>query len=194
MLLEDSISQVTSILALIVIIYLSTFIGFSNLLLVPLALLLGGFVLQFYMQGRSEHDKSLDKTELSNIFVYVAVALAGIGLGSLMIPGLFQPPKFPLTLAIYDQWLYGTLFAVSEERFFRGFITPFLMMKIGVTLPVNFLSGAIFAIYHFSVYGSSTDKLVYVLIAGVILSFVTLKSRRVTPCTLAHILNNILSI
>jgi len=194
MILEDSISQTLSVLALMIIVYLATFIGLSDLLFIPLALLLGGIAMQFYMRGKPKHDENINVEELKSMSFFVMIALAGIGLGSLSIPHLFQPPSLPFTLTIYDAAMYGVLYAIAEERFFRGFITPFLMWKLPFALPVNFLSGGIFSIYHFSVYGSSVDKLLYVFIAGTILSYVTLQSRRLTPCSVAHIINNLLAI
>lgn len=172
-------------------IYLATFVGFSDLLLIPVILVLSGLALSIWIRGKAQQDPDISASEFKDTLYFTLIALAGIGLGSLLIPGLFRPPQLPLELSIFDQMLYGTLFAVSEERFFRGFITPFLMWKLGMPMPANLGSGAIFSIYHFNVYGSSPDKLIYVFIAGAILSYVTLKSGRIVPAKLAHIANNV---
>lgn len=188
----DSISFGLWLLALMIIIYLSTFIGFTDMLLIPFALLIGGMITQLWVNRRvPEQDPSLSADDLKSILFYVLIALAGIGLGSFLIPGLFTP-AMPVELAIYDQYLYGSLYAISEERFFRGGVTSFLDWKFGrYPIVVYFGSAIIFWVYHFAVYGSNIDKLMYVLIAGVMLSYVTLKSKRITPSSLAHIINNL---
>ena len=115
MLLEDTISQTLSVLALLLIVYLYTFVGVTDMLAIPLALLLGGVAFQFYMRGKPKHDESLTEKELKNISYYTLIALGGIGLGSFLIPGLFNPPKI-LTLAINDQFLYGSIFILHKHH------------------------------------------------------------------------------
>lgn len=194
MLRDDGISQGFTVGALAIIIYLSTFIGFLDRLLIPFALLIGGLVLQRYIKGKIKHDVRIDQEEGKSILFYTIVALAIIGLGSLTIPYLFKPPVLPIQLATFDAMLYGSLFAISEERFFRGFFTPFLYSKFNFALLANFASGGAFALYHLAVYGSSGNSLMYVLIAGTGLSWVTLQSRRISPAILGHLINNMLAI
>lgn len=194
MIKEDSISFALWLTALMLIIYLATFLSFTDLLLIPFALLIGGMVTQLWVRRKvPEIDPSLSQTEMKDILFYVLIALGAIGLGSLTFPRLFTP-QMPVQLAIYDQYMYGTLFAISEERFFRGGITSFLAWKIPSMSAASFASGGLFGIYHLAVYGSAMDKLIYVLIAGVILSLVTLKSKRITPASLSHIINNLMAV
>jgi len=188
----DSISFGLWLIALMINVYLFTFVGLTDVLFIPFALLIGGMITQLWVAGRvPDQDMSMSGEEAKNILYYVLIALAGIGLGSLLVPGLFVP-QMPIQLAIYDQFMYGSLYAIAEERFFRGGVTSFLAMKFGhFPLLVHFGSGLVFWIYHFGVYGSQLDKLVYVLIAGVTLSYVTLASRRISPSKIAHIINNL---
>ncbi|NVM21655.1 MAG: CPBP family intramembrane metalloprotease [Desulfobacterales bacterium] len=190
---EDSISLGLSLVGIMLLLYLSTFVGFSDFLLIPTILLLSGLVLQMYMKQKIEHDVTLEPHEAKNILLYTLIALVGIGLGSLVSEGLFKPPQ-PLALSVYDQAMIGSFYAISEERFFRGAFTSFLTWKIKFGMVANVGSGLIFGVYHFAVYGSSPDKIMYVVFAGLILSYVVLKSGRLTPAILAHLGNNLMGI
>lgn len=195
LIIGDSISIALWFMALLIIVYLATFTGFTDYLLIPFALLIGGTVAQLLVSGRiPEQDISMSEEEGKRIIYYVLLALGGIGLGSFLIPGLFTP-QMPIEMAIYDKYLFGALFAVSEERFFRGGLTSFLMWQIrGMRMLVHFASASLFAIYHLAVYGSEMENLIYVLIAGVLLSYVTLESRRLSPSSLAHLINNAMAV
>lgn len=177
-----------------ILVYLSTFIGFTDVLLIPTVLLLGGLVLQVYIHGKLPHDPSFDEREVKSMLIHVVIAVAAMGLASLLIPGLFAP-KIPAQLAINEAYMLTSLYAVSEERFFRGGVNSFLFWKMGrIPMAVNIASGVIFGVYHLSVYGTSLDKIIYVMMAGVILSFVTLRSGRLAPAIIAHGLNNVWSL
>jgi membrane protease YdiL (CAAX protease family) len=49
-----------------------------------------------------------------------------------------------------------------------------------------------FAIYHFAVYGS-IDVLLVVLGSGIVLSYAVLRTRRLSPTVLAHVINNFIA-
>jgi len=99
-----------------------------------------------------------------------------------------------IQLSLADQYLYGVMYAICEEQFFRGAVTSFFMWKTS-SIPISSLfSGGFFMVYHFKVYGSAADKLMYVAIAGAALSYAVLKSRRLSSSGLAHIGNNLLAV
>jgi len=80
--------------------------------------------------------------------------------------------------------LLAILPAIIEELFFRGIIFE---------VPINnrwvkyIAVGLVFAVYH-----SSFTQLVYQFIYGVLLSLIADKGKSVTPCIIAHLLNNVL--
>jgi len=158
-------------------------------------MLIIGIVFQIWITRKIEHDESFSGLETKDMVLYTLIALAGIGLGSIIAPGLFKPPSLPAleasSMQIQGPLLYGALYAISEERFFRGAWTLFLDWKLNNPFLTNFGSGGMFMVYHFAVYGTSPDKLTYVFIAGTILSFVVLRSGRLTPSLLGHIFNNL---
>jgi len=151
--------------------------------------------LQLYINPKIPHDEATQASEVRDIFLYTVIALAVIGLGSFVSRDLFKPPlPLAVELSITDQYMYGIMYAICEERFFRGAITSFFVWKTGSVALASFASGGVFMIYHFKVYGSAVDKLLYVAIAGSILAFVVLKSKRLSPAKLAHIGNNVMAV
>lgn len=95
-------------------------------------------------------------------------------------------------LSAIDRKLFGVLMAVSEEQFFRGFITSYFLQRIG-TIPAVVASAAVFGIFHFAVYGTAPSALTFVFLAGAILSFVTIKTGLISPAMMAHVFNNWMS-
>jgi membrane protease YdiL (CAAX protease family) len=86
--------------------------------------------------------------------------------------------------------LYAVLISISEEQFFRGAILNFLLSLTNATVAI-FSSAAIFMVYHFAVYGTSTSNLVYVLVGGLALAWADYRSGRISPSMLAHLINNL---
>jgi membrane protease YdiL (CAAX protease family) len=185
---HDSLSQLLTALACFILIYLATFEQ-SFVILFPAVLLITGIVLQFYLQRRVEVVDSLAKSA-GDIGFYTLIALAGIAIASFTAPALAKLPKMELTGV--DAMLYAVLIAVAEEQFFRGAILNFLLTLTNPTLAI-LSSAAIFMVYHFAVYGTILANLIYVLIGGLVLSWVAYRSGRLSPSILAHVLNNTLS-
>jgi len=186
---HDGLSQVLTILAVMLIIYLATF-ETTVTVLFPAVLLITGLVLQFYLQRRVEVVNHLAESA-GNIGFYTLVALAGIALASFMAPAVTRLPKMELTGV--DAMLYGALIAISEEQFFRGAILNFLFTLVNPTVAI-FSSAAIFMVYHFAVYGTIASSLVYVLVGGLSLAWADYRSGRISPSMLAHIFNNVIAV
>lgn len=188
---RDALTSGLLISAIAIMLYLSTLIGFPTELLIPTILIVAGIGLTTYLGLKAEGEESLSQMNVSKTMTYTAVALAGIMLGSLIYRGLFKPPLGAIELSIQDQILYGALYAISEEIFFRGVITMWLFAKLHSGLVAALAAGAIFMFYHIGVYGGSIDNMTYVLIAGTLFSYVTIATQSLASSTIAHILNNL---
>jgi membrane protease YdiL (CAAX protease family) len=188
MISHDSLSQILTALACFITIYLATF-ETTVVVLFPALLLITGIVLQFYLVRKVEVVDSLAENA-GNIGFYTLIALAGIALASFVAPAVSRLPRMELTGV--DAMLYAILIAVAEEQFFRGAILNFLLTLTNSTVAI-FSSAAIFMVYHFAVYGTSTSNLVYVLVGGLALAWAAYRSRRLSPSILAHVTNNILA-
>ncbi len=189
--MEDSLSIWLSLCAAFIVVYFFVWLGTTTILLIPIILLILGITLRFYVRGHIPQDVRIDEEEAKGIGKYTLLALIGISMGSLFSRVLFRPP-LTIALSTVDQLLYGTLYAISEEQFFRGFVVDFFLWKTNPYFAI-LASAAIFTVYHLRVYGSSIEALMYVLIAGVMLAWVAWKSRRTSPSIIAHICNNLLS-
>lgn len=189
---QDSISIAFSVLAASLLIFLSTF-GPDLMLrsLFAFSLLIGGLFLSRIIKSYKE-DVDIDTGEGRSMIQYAVIALGVIALVS------YTAPKIMLsidtsTLSVTDAFMvprmFGVLIAVSEEAFFRGFATNFFVSRIGSAFGVV-ASGAFFAIYHASVYGSDVSLLLYVFGAGMMLSYVALRTQRVSTTMISHVVIN----
>lgn len=84
---------------------------------------------------------------------------------------------------------YSQLMGVSEEIFFRGFLTSWLMALMGPMLGL-ILGAATFGIYHFSRYGSSTPDLLICGGAGILLGYAMMETGDLDSSIIAHALVN----
>lgn len=192
---KDPITELLTILAFSVNIYLLTFdVSFTTAF--PAFLLLGGIVLNRYLYNKIPDDPNIDEEEGQTIFYFTMFALAGIGVGSLFVSRTLY--IFPATisgevpvamLGIVDlALLHALAMAVSEEYFFRGiFLQLFSVMGMGLSIAATTLIGVI---YHLRVYGTSGQALLYVAIAWTVFGVVAYRTRRLSPLILAHLLNN----
>ena len=193
--LDDSASFGLWLIALLIVVYLSTFVDLTNALLIPAFLLIGGLIIQIAIVGKLEHDVSLSDTEVSQTARYTFLAFAGILVGSIVLPSLFIPAlPAAVTPGTTDAALYTTLFAIAEERFFRGGINTFLQWKLSNPMLAVMVGALVFAAYHLAVFGTNFNSLAYVLFAGFLFGYVTYKTGRLTAATLAHVLNNLIAV
>jgi len=107
---------------------------------------------------------------------------------------VIQKKFLPQELSIFDQMLYGVLAGVSEERFFRKTITDWFLYLSKTQTVAIFLSSLFFTFYHFARYGLSMSALLYVFMGGVALAYVAIRSGRISPTMLAHVINNVLAV
>jgi len=188
---RDAISTAFTLLAIMISVYLATWQkDFATFF--PTILLLSGLGMSYYMGQRIEQDVDLTGDEARDIAFWTLVCLFGIAIGSLVSTNLFTPRTRGMDLVGFDIVLFGILVAVAEETMFRGAVLSFLSQQLPAVVAVV-SSASIFMIYHFSVYRSDPAALMYVFTAGFVLSFVTLKTRRLSPAILAHVANNIIA-
>jgi membrane protease YdiL (CAAX protease family) len=93
-----------------------------------------------------------------------------------------QTPLAPTLLAL-------TIFpAVAEELVFRGVLARGLAKRIG-TFPAILISAAVFGLYHVF-----PPQIVSTFALGIVLGFLTLRSRSVVPAMIVHTLNNTIAV
>lgn len=85
------------------------------------------------------------------------------------------------------------LIGVSEDVFFRGFITAWLIALMGPVLGILLGSG-VFTIYHLNVYGGDLNAMMIVFGAGLVLGWAMFQTKSLTAPILAHVLVNFLAL
>ncbi|MCW1309109.1 MAG: CPBP family intramembrane glutamic endopeptidase [Candidatus Nanoarchaeia archaeon] len=157
----------------------------------PLVIAVTGLVFMSISGTTSVSDEALGEkySELNerNLF-YIILALGTFLLTGLVVRWL---PLEVYKLSTLDRKVYATLMAVSEEAFFRGFITSFLYRMLYNPYLSSIFSGLIFSIYHLGVY-QQLDAIIYTFMAGVILAYIFIQSKSLFPGTVAHIVNNLM--
>jgi membrane protease YdiL (CAAX protease family) len=185
---HDSISKAFTLLAIMITLYLATWEKELSTFF-PAIVMMCAFGMSYYLNQRVDADDAIDEEEAKEVGYYTIFALAAMALAGTVSTRLFVPRQSMSMLAV-DAVMYGVLIAVAEEQMFRGAILQFLgtqLPRMGAILA----AGAIFGVYHFSVYRSSPDSLMYVFGAGVILSWVAARTGRLSPTILAHVANNV---
>jgi membrane protease YdiL (CAAX protease family) len=151
--------------------------------------------IEFIPGVETEEVEEVDEKYMTTIIVYTAIALVGIFIASLSSPLLFKSGSIYSAISSLPPntiMLFGVLMAISEEFFFRGFVTSYLLRLGNVMAIVT--SAMVFTIYHLAVYGTQPSSLAYVFIAGLVLNFVFVKTGLITPTIIAHVINNILAV
>lgn len=165
----------------------------------PLLLLVGCTVFRVFLNKPVTTDEYIDEPERKNIFVNYLIALSGIFIGTYMVRDLYKHPTNPIPLlgiafpqlGVIDMALFSGLMAIVEEQFFRGEIFEWLTNRMPAPGLAIILSSAFFTAYHFQIYGSNIDSLLYVFVGGVVLAWAVYRSRRLAPASLAHLTNNV---
>lgn len=187
---QDGISITLTILAVAVFLYSATFtdeLMLRSTFVVVMAL--AGLVLSSTIK-HTQVDESLSNIEVRQIIIWGAIAFVAV-----LFLNIFtkQAPIFAVAEEPLIRRNFAVLIAVAEEQFFRGFITPFIASRTNSILLGSVLSGVIFGIYHFAIY-QSFDVLLIVFGSGIILSYVALRTGRLSPTILAHVVNNWFSV
>lgn len=130
---------------------------------------------------------------LREIGFYTALALFGVFLIGYAVNYVLLSVT-QLGLTGINAVLYSALIAVAEEQFFRAFILDWLLSRIALPMVAVFFNAVLFMGYHFARYGTDLNALGYVLGGGLILGLVAYKSKRISPCMAAHVINNVVTL
>jgi membrane protease YdiL (CAAX protease family) len=195
MIIQDRISMSAFAIATFITIYLAVF-QTTAIITFPLILLLAGISMEYMLEREGsgfkkteKPDTKLDKKDISTTLYYATFGFVG-----LMITGYsinYVGFAGSLQITSFDNVLYSALMAISEEMFFRGFVFDLFLSAIKFHWIAIFLSAGVFAVYHLAVYSTEFNSLLFVFAGGLILSWITLKTRRLGPSILAHSANNI---
>jgi membrane protease YdiL (CAAX protease family) len=172
-------------------VYLATF-DLGIVVLFPVILLVTGISLQMYVSRKVEEDERIDRKEAGDIMLWAVICLAVIAVTSFSVqtlPNLVGELSFSATNTV----MYSILMAIAEEHFFRGAVTGYLLKVTDIPSIAILGSGAIFGVYHLAVYGTDPSSMIYVMVAGMVLSWAAYRTKRLSPGILAHVANNILS-
>lgn len=201
----DKFTFLFVMLAVTIITYLLTWEPNTPSLELPMLLLLSGIVLTEFFGKKIKTDSTISEKETKTTVLYAGAAFGAMLLASMTIPNIFRP-TLAVDLSTTGEFLYGQLYAISEEMFFRGAVTAFVLSQLptGLHLPgfsipteavASGIGGTVFGIYHLARYGVS-EAFWFVVFAGATLTFITLiafKERRqirLAPAILGHMLNN----
>lgn len=181
-------------LAACLTLFLATFEN-TSIVEFPVILLTVGLTMELALErkhiGKEYIEDEKQSIALGQIAFYTVIALFGIFLTGYAIT--LVPLTIPAEVTGIDAILYSVLIGISEEQFFRGFLTD-LFLRTSPHPVLALLAGAlIFTGYHFARYGTQINALAYVFGGGFILGWVAYKSRRISPTMLGHAINNFLS-
>jgi membrane protease YdiL (CAAX protease family) len=155
--------------------------------LMPFLLCVGGIALSRYTVGNTTIPSG--QTNFKRVTFYFLVAVTGLAVSNYLANNALTP-----RLSSFDSlqnMIYGFTVGVGEEQFFRGFLTNYLIWRTE-NAPLAILgSGAGFTVFHFAVYGGEYNVLLYVMLAGMVLSAIAVKCGVLTPVMIAHITNNV---
>jgi len=192
---QDVLATGLTVIGVSIAVYLSTY-ELALYVLFPALLLIFSIVLQLYVLKKMDYVNHVTNPEtVVNIGYYTFLGLVGLLIGNLLIPYFSYPSTIEnQALSIMSLRLFVTLMAIAEEQFFRGFLLN-LFLALNIPAPAAiFTSALMFAIYHLRVYGTSYDALLYVFAAGYMLGYIAYMSQRLSPCMLAHIMNNLIAV
>jgi membrane protease YdiL (CAAX protease family) len=135
--------------------------------------------------------------------VILAYTLVGIGFEGFQVRGLLEIVMWsvasfvaiwlvnkavPLKLSAtpVDARLFAVCMGVAEESFFRLFLCTFLQKITRSSLIAIGVSSLIWSIYHISAYGGDLGAIAIVFVAGCVLGFSMLQTRRPDSSMIAH--------
>jgi membrane protease YdiL (CAAX protease family) len=129
------------------------------------------------------------------------IGYVGIGAGlAILVPIISSHLPIPKSLPIdqmfrspadaYAMMIFGVVVApFMEELFFRGFLYPVLVRRLGVLAAV-IVTAALFALIHSSQLGRSWSALLIIFIVGLVLTTVRAVRKSVATSWLAHMAYN----
>jgi len=170
---------------LLIFMYASTFQPETiNLLTAGVLLLVIGLVFGILMVGIAFKPFSFER-------LFESIIWTGLAFGIIYIVNKQVP--FTLGVQVLNVRWYAVLMGVSEECFFRLFLTGFVYRISHSKLLAIVLGAWVWTIYHMARYGGDTGALLVVLLAGFALGWVFLESKMGDGVIFAHALVNFIA-
>jgi len=192
MIRQDFASKILISIAMMLTIYLATY-ETTALVMFPAVLLIVGLGMELYLERHRKPEyvdfESVGARSRKEIFYYSVLALLGI-----FTVGYSTSFLSDLEVAGFSMFAFMAVMAIAEEQFFRGFITDLFLTHLDKDWIALLTSALVFMGYHLARYGTSPDALLYVFGGGLILNWVAWKSKRISPCMIAHVINNIVAL
>jgi membrane protease YdiL (CAAX protease family) len=147
-------------------------------------------------------DEEISRKERSEIWRWYLLAFTGtFAIYYFVSTEIFVPASL-LTLPFIQAVTLSMSQAVAEEQFFRGFLLDYIYDRLKsstiVKLPSlqlipSIIGGSIFTVYHYWRYSLHPDVMMYIFFTGILMSWICLKSRRLSPVLLSHVLVNLIA-
>ena len=197
---QDSISYGMSALSVILLLFLATFNKDILILATFVVTIIIASLVISEKFGIQPEDTDISDAESKEILLwsfgsFIAIYLLNIFAEALPLSQLSELlAGESVQSATIILGSLSILIAVAEEQFFRSFILNLTTQNIEFQIVGPLVSGFIFMLYHFAVYGTSFQSLFIVFGAGAILAAGAIRTRRVSPFIIAHVLNNLFSV
>lgn len=118
--------------------------------------------------------------------IWSAVSVAMIWMVNTQVP-------FNLDVTPLSSRLFSVLMGVSEECFFRVWLTTFTQRVTNSTLLAIGVSSGIWTVYHISRYGGDISAFFIIFVAGLVLGIAMLQSKMADGVVFAHGIVNYLA-
>jgi membrane protease YdiL (CAAX protease family) len=187
----DALSMAFFTIALLAGMFLYIDAGFIDALFAIILLISGAAGLQ--LAGQIKKVSYIDTRNDMQSMYYALIAVGAFLAISLGTNLAFLSLTIVKGLSVINSEEFGILMAVAEEFFFRGFLLFWLFRVTRSASAAVMGSAAVFAVYHFAVYGQSAPDLIIVFAAGLLLAFIALRTRSVLPDIMAHVAINLLA-
>jgi len=183
----DFISINLIVAAIIIFMYASTFVGtnVASQALFAVSLLTSGLLLTIVLT-KIRIDTRFNVNELAVMMNWLLICMGAILIVNKIAFIRWEVSPMPANL-------FAVLIAISEEVFFRVFLTTWFYMLAGKFFAI-FLSSTAWSVYHFAVYGSDLVVIGVILVAGFVLGYAYVESRRASVPMLAHALINLIAV
>ena len=193
----DFISVNLLVVAMIPFLYATTFmqhpVAFQALVAASILGFGIGMTTLFIILGilRFSIDPRISSKELALILNWLLLCMAAILIVNKVIQLQFEVSPMPANL-------FAVLIAISEEVLFRVFLTTWFVYMLqsfpyGDLFGIALSSGA-WAVYHFAAYGVDVRAMGIILVAGFVLGYAYVQSRRASVPMLAHALINFIAV
>ena len=181
----EFLGAMAMVTALLIFMYASTFQPETiNLLTGGVLLLVTGTTFALLMVGVRFKPFSFER-------LFESLVWTGLAFGIIYIVNKQVP--FTLGVQVLNVRWYAVLMGVSEECFFRLFLTGFVYRISHSKFLAIVLGAWVWTIYHMARYGGDIGALIVVLVAGFALGWVFLASKMGDPVIFAHALVNFIA-